>query len=88
MQSALGRAAVDAIGRASAPEAAENAIADFSAASGAQAGIVIADARGRLGYAHNATAMEVATFDVTAGLNHLEAPPLAVQSRRRWPERR
>jgi beta-aspartyl-peptidase (threonine type) len=88
MQSALCRAAVDAIGRGSAPEAAESAIANFSAASGAEAGIVIADARGRLGYAHNASAMEVATFDMTTGLSHLEAPPLAAQSGRRGPERR
>ena len=88
LQSGLCRVAVDAIGRASAPEAAESAIADFSAASGAEAGIIIADARGRLGYAHNATAMEVATFDVATGFNHLEAPPLTVQSRRRQTERR
>ena len=44
--------------------------------TGAQAGIVIVDRRGRIGFAHNAEAMQVATFESGAGLRHHYAEPV------------
>ncbi len=38
---------------------------------GAQGGIILVDRRGRIGFAHNAAAMEVATFTSLAGIRHL-----------------
>jgi len=69
----LCREAVDSLVKLSAPQAARNAIAGISQTAGAEAGIILVDRRGRIGYAHNA-AMEVATFDPAHGLCHLRSP--------------
>ncbi len=50
--------------------AAEHAITRLAATTGAQAGIIVVDAAGGLGYAHSAEAMEVAWFRSTAGIFH------------------
>jgi hypothetical protein len=38
----------------------------------------LADRRGRLGFAHNAEAMDVATFDAASGVSYRRAEPLAL----------
>ncbi|MGH7812874.1 MAG: isoaspartyl peptidase/L-asparaginase family protein [Candidatus Binataceae bacterium] len=73
---ALCREAVLALKNHAPGAAARDVIARLSAASGAEAGIVLIDRRGRIGYAHNA-AMEVATFDPAAGLRHLRPAPVS-----------
>jgi L-asparaginase / beta-aspartyl-peptidase len=75
--SALCREAVLALDGASPERVARRAIADLIAAAGAEAGVVVVDRRGRVGSAHNAAMMEVATFDGASGLRHLRVAPIA-----------
>ncbi|MGH7906242.1 MAG: isoaspartyl peptidase/L-asparaginase family protein [Candidatus Binataceae bacterium] len=67
---ALCRDAVLALRRLPAEQAAHRAIAELGAATGAEAGIIVIDSHGRVGYSHNAGAMEVATFDAPRGICH------------------
>jgi len=75
MKVALCREAVVALGRGRPDDAARRAISAMYAQTRGEAGIVLVDARGRFGYAHNAHAMEVAMFD-TLGVRYLLADPL------------
>ncbi|MGH7986095.1 MAG: isoaspartyl peptidase/L-asparaginase family protein [Candidatus Binataceae bacterium] len=68
---ALCREAVLMLGRRDPMRVAENAIRQLGETTGAQAGIVLVDGTGRVGYAHNAEVMEVASFDSACGLRHL-----------------
>jgi isoaspartyl peptidase/L-asparaginase-like protein (Ntn-hydrolase superfamily) len=43
--------------------AAEQAINNFHAATGGEAGLIMVDLRGRYGYAHNSQAMEIALLE-------------------------
>jgi beta-aspartyl-peptidase (threonine type) len=70
---ALDDGAPDAIARA--------AIGEMIDATGAEAGIIIVDRRGRIGYAHNAASMQVASFDPARGLHHLWLKPIATAHR-------
>jgi L-asparaginase / beta-aspartyl-peptidase len=70
MQVALCRSAVMALDRASAQAAAERAIAMLAAATSAQAGVIVADSAGGLGYAHNAEVMEITLFHPIEGFSH------------------
>jgi L-asparaginase / beta-aspartyl-peptidase len=70
---ALSDGAPDAIARAS--------IAEMIDATGAEAGIIIVDRRGRIGYAHNAASMQVASFDAVRGLRHLWLKPIKTTRR-------
>ena len=65
-----------------APDAiARDAIAEMIDATGAEAGIIIVDRRGRIGYAHNAASMQVASFDSARGSRHLWLKPIATARR-------
>ncbi len=74
---ALCREAVLALGDGSPQAVAREAILEMIDATGAEAGVIIVDRRGRIGYAHNATSMQVARYDPAGGLQHLWLAPIA-----------
>ncbi len=76
MKAALCREAVAALRRGEPRAVAERAIAELAALTGGQAGVVVIDRRGRLGYAHNAQVMDVAMFDAIGGFAYRWAAPL------------
>lgn len=51
-------------------------IADLARRAGGEAGVILVDRRGRIGFAHNAGAMEVASFDPEHGLRHYWPDPI------------
>jgi L-asparaginase / beta-aspartyl-peptidase len=57
-----------------------DAITQMMDATGSEAGIIIVDRRGRIGYAHNAESMQVASFDPAHGLRHQWLKPIASAS--------
>jgi beta-aspartyl-peptidase (threonine type) len=71
----LCRVAVDSLRRATATAAAARAIAASGEIPDADAGIVVIDRKGRFGYAHNAQAMEIATFDRKRGVRYALVRP-------------
>jgi len=77
---ALCREAVLALADASPQAVAREAIAEMIEATGAEAGVILVDRRGRIGYAHNAASMQVARYDA-AGLRHLWLAPIATARR-------
>lgn len=80
MRIALCREAVTALPRNRAQTAANRAIAMLAADTEAQAGLILVDSSGGLGYAHNAEVMEVALFHPTAGFRHQLLEPLALRA--------
>ncbi len=76
MRVALCRDALQRLSRKSPAEAAPLAIAHLHRITTGEAGIILVDRRGRLGYAHNALAMEIATFSQTDGIHHHFAPSI------------
>jgi L-asparaginase / beta-aspartyl-peptidase len=76
MKAVLCREAVAALRRGEARPVAERAIAELAAATGGQAGVVLIDRHGRLGYAHNAEVMDVAMFEGAGGFEYRWAAPL------------
>lgn len=68
MKAVLCREAVMMLRRGDPQTAARRVIAELASLTGGQAGIVMADRRGRLGFAHNTEAMDVATFDPANGI--------------------
>ena len=78
---ALCREAVLALADSSPHTVAREAIAEMIDATGAEAGIVLVDRRGRIGYAHNAASMQVARYDPAGGLRHLWLEPIATARR-------
>jgi len=74
---ALCREAVLALADASPQVVAREAILEMIDATGAEAGIILIDRRGRIGYAHNAASMQVARYDPAAGMQHLWLAPIA-----------
>lgn len=78
---ALCREAVMGLARNRAQAAAERAIAMVADATGAHAGVIVVDARGELGYAHNAEVMELALFHPIDGLRHRIVKPLTMTAR-------
>lgn len=79
MKAALCREAVGALGRCEPRAVAERAIAKLAKLTGGQAGIIVIDRRGRLGYAHNAEVMDVAIFEVAGGFDYRWTAPLKRQ---------
>jgi len=73
---ALCREAVAALSEQSPSTAARHTIATLLGPHQAEGGIVIVDHKARIGFAHNAAAMQVATFDST-DLRHFWVAPLA-----------
>ncbi|HZP45890.1 MAG TPA: isoaspartyl peptidase/L-asparaginase [Candidatus Binataceae bacterium] len=64
------RAAAELVGRT--PQAAvTRALAHVADDGNGEAGLILVDRTGRFGYAHNAPAMEIATFHPIAGVRHL-----------------
>jgi L-asparaginase / beta-aspartyl-peptidase len=78
MRVALCREAVTALARNHAQAAAERAIAMLAGVNTAQAGVIVVDSAGGLGYAHNAEAMEIALFHPNDGFRHSVLDPLAL----------
>jgi L-asparaginase / beta-aspartyl-peptidase len=74
---ALCREAVLALADASPSAVAREAILEMIDATGAEAGVILVDRRGRIGYAHNAASMQVARYDPVGGLNHMWLEPIA-----------
>jgi beta-aspartyl-peptidase (threonine type) len=84
MRTGLCRDAVAMAARMRADEAAARMIEHLYELTGAEAGLVMADAAGRFGYAHNAPAMEIAMFD-SGAVRHLLVESLRprLESRRK-----
>jgi beta-aspartyl-peptidase (threonine type) len=79
--SALSREAVLALANGSPQDVARAAILEMIDATGAEAGIILVDRRGRIGYAHNSVSMQVARYDGAGGLRHLWLKPIAKRRR-------
>jgi isoaspartyl peptidase/L-asparaginase-like protein (Ntn-hydrolase superfamily) len=71
----LCREAVAALAGPSPSSVARHAIATLSGPGKTEGGIVVVDRKARMGFAHNAAAMQVATFD-SAQLRHFWVEPL------------
>lgn len=67
----LCRETVLALEEQSPEKVARAAIAEMIDVTGAEAGLIVLDRRGRIGYAHNAASMQVASYDPKSGLRHL-----------------
>jgi L-asparaginase / beta-aspartyl-peptidase len=78
---ALCREAVLALADGLPRPVAREAIAEMIDATGAEAGIILVDRRGRIGYAHNAASMQVARYDPAGGIRHLWLEPIATVRR-------
>jgi len=79
---ALCREAVLALADGSPQAVAREAILEMIDATGAEAGVILVDRRGRIGYAHNAGSMQVARYDRAGGIRHLWLEPIATGRRR------
>jgi beta-aspartyl-peptidase (threonine type) len=82
IMTSLCREAVFVLAEASPQAVAREAIIEMIDATGAEAGIILVDRRGRIGYAHNAASMQVARFDPAGGVQHLWLAPVATARRR------
>jgi beta-aspartyl-peptidase (threonine type) len=80
MRMASCREVVGLLPRAEPSLAAARAIGALRDATAAEAGLIVIDRRGRIGFAHNTAAMEVAMFDATSSITHLVPPTLTVGS--------
>ncbi len=78
---ALCREAVLALADGSPNAVAREVILEMIDATGAEAGIILIDGRGRIGYAHNSASMQVARYDRAGGLRHLWLAPIATARR-------
>jgi len=70
MKTTLCREVVRMLARTTPGRAASLAIRSMQATAGGEAGVIVVDKRGRVGYAHNAQAMDVATFTADEGIRH------------------
>ena len=82
IMTSLCREAVFALADASPQAVAREAIVEMIDATGAEAGIILVDRRGRIGHAHNAASMQVARFDSAGGVQHLWLAPIVTARRR------
>lgn len=73
----LCREAVAMLSRSAPERAASRSVMQLIAPQNSEAGIILVDRHGRLGYAHNAGVMEVASFDSRRGFSHQWARPIA-----------
>lgn len=78
---ALCREAVLGMADGSPQAVAREAIDEMIEATGAEAGIILVDKRGRIGFAHNAGSMQVARYDAAGGMRHLWLKPIAMARR-------
>jgi L-asparaginase / beta-aspartyl-peptidase len=70
MKTTLCREVVRMLARTTPARAVVMAIKTMELSAGGEAGLIVVDKRGRLGYAHNAQAMDVATFTAAEGIRH------------------
>ncbi len=77
IMASLCRETVEAFGNSVPTRTAEVKIAELIVPQGSEAGIILVDRRGRVGYAHNAETMEVAIFHSEKGISHVRATPMA-----------
>jgi L-asparaginase / beta-aspartyl-peptidase len=70
MKTTLCREVVRMLARTAPSRAAAMGINMLEVMAGGEAGIIVVDRRGRIGYAHNAQAMDIATFTPAEGLRH------------------
>jgi L-asparaginase / beta-aspartyl-peptidase len=77
MRMASCRAVVESLLRADPSLAAASAIGALRDATAAEAGLIVIDRHGRIGFAHNTAAMEIAILDATGSITHLMSPALA-----------
>lgn len=66
----LCRGAVELLEDSTPMRAAARSITQLKNLSGAEAGLIMVDRAGRVGYAHNARAMEIAYYSAATGLHH------------------
>ena len=74
IMASLCRETIEAIGKSDLMRIARRQIADLIAPQGFEAGIILIDRRGRIGYAHNADTMEVGIFQAGALRHEWTAP--------------
>jgi L-asparaginase / beta-aspartyl-peptidase len=84
MMASLCRETIEALGISHPTRTAERKIIELIAPQHFEAGIVVVDRRGRIGYAHNADTMEVGIFDASGATRHASVVPIPTprQSRR------
>jgi len=70
MKTTLCREVVRMLARTTPTRAAIIAIRTMEQTAGGEAGVIVVDKRGRIGFAHNAQAMDVASFTVAEGIRH------------------
>ena len=63
----------EAIGKSDLTRIARRKITELIAPQDSEAGIILVDRRGRIGYAHNAETMEVGIFQSTRGFHRRDA---------------
>jgi L-asparaginase / beta-aspartyl-peptidase len=80
IHASLCRETVEAIERSTLTSIARRKIAQLIAPQGFEAGIVLVDCRARIGYAHNADAMDIGIFDIRGGIRFEEAAPMQHRS--------
>ncbi len=76
IMASLCREAVTALPNGSPNAVARRVIAALLTPVGAEGGIIIIDRKSRIGFAHNAAAMQVATFEPHPGVRHFWVEPL------------
>lgn len=81
IMTSLCREAVLALEHESPATIAREAIAEMIDATGAEAGIILLDRRGRIGCAHNAASMQIAQYSAATGMRHLWLAPIAAPRR-------
>jgi beta-aspartyl-peptidase (threonine type) len=77
----LCRDAIAALRRFDPQTAAERVIKNLGCVSGAEAGIIVVDHRGRLGFAHNAAAMEIAYGSSANSIRYTRLKPIPAAAR-------
>jgi beta-aspartyl-peptidase (threonine type) len=70
MKTTLCREVVRMLARVTPARAASVAIKNMEQLAGGEAGVIVVDSRGRIGYAHNAEAMDIAVFTPAEGIRH------------------
>jgi L-asparaginase / beta-aspartyl-peptidase len=80
MRMASCRNVVELLTRADPSLAATRVITALRDSTAAEAGLIVIDRRGRIGFAHNTAAMEVAMLDATGSITHLTPSTLTVGS--------
>lgn len=77
IMASLCRETVEALGTSDPARIVRRKIAELIAPQGSEAGIILVDRRGRIGYAHNADTMEVGVFDSSGAIHHLWSRSMA-----------